>query len=156
MDSKKTDTNTKLFFAGTPTKIETDALMALMATYKENEVIPYSEIEETMREHRRSQRGGSILAAWKKRAMRERNVLLVAANGEGYRLANPSERIMVCGALTSQGRRRLVRAATVAASTEANKLNDEEKKTREAIMTIPARLRLAELTAPKTHSHAQQ
>lgn len=142
----------KLFFAGTPTKIETDALMALMETYAEGEIIPYDEIETTMHAARRSQRGGSILSAWKKRAMRERNVLLVAANKEGYRLADPKERVMVCGSLTAQGRRRLMRAATVASTTDAKRLNEEERKTREAIMTIPARLRLAELTAPKAQA----
>ena len=142
----------KLFFAGTPTKIETDALMGVLAAYTEGQIIPYTEIEATMRCHRRSQRGGSILSAWKKRAMRERNVLLVAANKEGYRVADPKERVMICGSLAVQGRRRLMRAATVASTTDAARLNEEERKTREAIMTIPARLRLAELTAPKAQA----
>jgi hypothetical protein len=140
----------KLFMAGIPTRIEVDQLMDIMSSYAETDVISYSQIEKVTGP-RHQCRAMTIIGAWKKRAMRERNILLVAEPRIGYRLADPTQRINYSGAMATAGRRRLMRSATIAAATAADRLDDEQRKTREHIMTIPVRLRLAELTAPKNH-----
>lgn len=141
--------STKMFFGGLPTKVEVDALMEIAEAYGEGETIPYDQIETAIKVGRRTSRGGSIIGAWKKRMFREKNCLLLADNGKGYRKADPKERISNSSALVSAGRRRIVRAATVASLTPAHRLDDEGRKLREHIQAIPARLRLAELCAPK-------
>lgn len=140
----------KMFFGGLPTKVEVDALMGVAEAYGEGETIPYELIEEAIKVSRRTHRGASIVASWKRRMFREKNCLLLANNGKGYRKADPKERMSKSSSLVTAGRRRIMRAATVAASTEAHRLDDEGKKLREHIQAIPARLRLAELCAPKS------
>ena len=139
----------KLFFGGIPTKAEVDALMVVAKSYGEGETIPYAMIETAIGCGRKTSRGATIVSSFKRRMFRECNVLLVADNGKGYRLADPKERISSSSSLVAAGRRRIVKAATVAASTDAHRLDDEGKKLREHLQAIPARLRLAELCAPK-------
>ncbi len=141
--------STKLFFGGIPTKPEVDALIALLDGKKEGELVSKTEIEDAIGCEIRSSRGGGIVAAWKRRAFRERNIFLVAAPREGYRVADPSERVASSASLIAAGRRRIVRAAVVAETTDHARLDEEGRKLREHIKTIPARLRLAELCAPK-------
>jgi hypothetical protein len=140
----------KMFFGGLPTKVEVDGLMLLADAYREGDTIPYELIEAEIKIGRRSNRGASIVSSWKRRMFRENNVLLIADSGKGYRKADPKERMSNSSSLVSAGRRRIMRAATVAASTEAHRLDDEGKKLREHIQAIPSRLRLAELCAPKS------
>lgn len=143
-------TDTKLFFGGVPTKPEVDALLEIVKVKAEGQILTKEEIEESMGCDTRSNRGGSIIGSLKRRALRELNVWLCAVPREGYRIADPAERMQSSAGLVAQGRRRIARAAVVAETTDAARLDEEGRKLRDSIRTIPARLRLAELCAPKS------
>ena len=142
--------SSKLFLGGLPTKAEVDTLMALTATRKEGEIVTKDEVEKAIGCSTKSDRSKGIIRAWKNRAFRECNLLLVAVPGEGYRLADPKERITTSSSLVNAGRRRIVRAAVVAETTDQHRLDEPGRKLRDHIRTIPARLKLAALCAPKT------
>ena len=144
----KSNTNAP-FFGGLPTKIDVDRLMEIFRRFVEGDIIPYPEIEAAIKEKRQSSRFRSVVVAWRKRLMKEENALLIAVPNDGYRIAPPAERMTFSAAQTFQGRKRIMRGAAVAAATDEGRLSPEHKKLREHLQTLPARLRLAELTAPK-------
>jgi hypothetical protein len=139
----------KLFFGGLPTKLEVDKLMELIDGKDEGFLAPWPEVESIIGSSRNTNRALTVIKAWKARAFRERNIALVSVPGSGYRIAAPDERVTVSASMVMAGKRRIVKAATLAATTDGNRLNEEGRRTREHLMGIPARLRLAELTAPK-------
>jgi hypothetical protein len=49
----------------------------------------------------------------------------------------------------SSARRKIYKSSAVAATTDASKLTEEQRRIRDHLRDIPAKLRLAELTAPK-------
>lgn len=138
----------KLFFGGIPTKPEVDKLMGLLDGKPEGYVLPWKDIDDVIGEHG-TNRARTVIIALKRRMHTERNILLVAVKGEGYRIADPQERVQVSSGMVTAGKRRIVKGAVIAASTDTATLNDEQRKTRDLVMSIPARLRLAELTSPK-------
>lgn len=137
------------FFGGIPTKIDVDRLMELIAKFKEGDLVPYPDIESSIGEKRTTHRFRSVVTAWRKRLMKEKNFLLIAITNEGYKIALPDERMTFSAAQAFQGRKKIMRGSAVAAATDETRLSPEHKKLREHLQTLPARLRLAELTAPK-------
>ena len=139
----------KPLFCGIPTKIDVDKLMELFARFKEGDIIPYSDVESIGSIVRNTSRYGSVVSAWRKRLMREKNALLIAVSNEGYRIAPPAERMTYSAAQTFQGRKRIMRGSAVASATDPSRLDESQRKLRDHLQALPARLRLAELTAPK-------
>lgn len=137
------------YFGGIPTKIDVDKLMELFKNYTEGDVIAYTDIVAIIGHGRNSHRYGSVVAQWRKRLMREENALLISSMNVGYRIATAPERIEYSAGQVFSGKRRIMRGSAVAGSTDSAKLDAEGKKLREHILTLPARLRLAELTAPR-------
>ncbi len=139
----------KPLFCGIPTKIDVDKLMDLFKRFKEGDIIPYTDVESVGSITRNTGRYGSVVSAWRRRLMREANALLIAVPNEGYRIAPPAERMTYSAAQTFQGRKRILRGSAVASATDPARLNEEHRKLRDHLQALPARLRLAELTAPK-------
>jgi hypothetical protein len=139
---------TKLFFAGIPTRPDVDKLMQLTQQKVEGDLITRSEIEAIVGDAGET-RLRTVISAWKRRAFRELNVFLVADPTLGYRLADPKERISCSAGLVTAGRRRIMKAAIVAEATPPNELDENGNKLRDHIRTIPARLKLAQLCAPR-------
>lgn len=139
----------KPLFCGLPTKIDVDKLMELFKQFKEGDIIPYIAVEQHGSITRHTGRYGSVVSSWRRRLMREENVLLIAVANEGYRIAPPAERMNYSANQTFQGRRRIMRASVIASATDPGRLSDEHKRLRDHLQALPARLRLAELTAPK-------
>jgi alkylated DNA nucleotide flippase Atl1 len=148
MENSESDEAPKSFFGGMPTRHVVDALLHQISLLKEGDVITHQEIEK-IAGVRRSNRYKTVMLRWKRRAFVEQNILLVAERTIGYRLAPPDQRISVSVGYVSQGKRRIVKAATVAMATDHARLDEEQRRVREHVSTLPNRLRLAELTSPK-------
>lgn len=132
-----------------PMKIEVDALMQLLSDHGEGSVIEYAAIESAIGVSKDSNRGRGIIASWKRRAMRERSILLVAIPGNGYEVADSNGKLTFGASEVKSANRKIVRAGVVAETADPTKLDDEGRRLRDHLRTLPVRLRLAELLAPK-------
>jgi len=135
--------------ANMPTKVDTDRLMSLASKFNENDLIPYDDIEQAIGFEKKSNRFRSVVTSWKKRLMREKNIFLVCEPNIGYRLAPPDLRVEEAAQRVTYGRRLIMRASTLAATTDRARLSEDKLRLHDHLITLPARLRLAELTAPK-------
>lgn len=137
------------FFGGVPTEPDVNEIMRLTRDYEEGGLISYRMIEQACGESKHSNRFRTVVIALKKKVMRERNWLLVAEPNEGYVIADPQKRVSYSVSQVHGAKRRIIKSAAIAATTDADKLTEEQRRLRDHIRDIPARLRLAELTAPK-------
>jgi hypothetical protein len=135
---------------GIPTKPDVDKLMDASVDLNAGDVLKYSIIEQLIGQSRKTNRALSIITAFRRRIYIERNILLTAAKNEGLRCANPVERVEVACKGVVQGRKKIMRAASVASTTAEAGLDSEQRKTRTHILNMPARLKLAQMTAPKS------
>jgi hypothetical protein len=134
---------------GIPTKLDVDKLMEAIKSLHEGDLFSYETIRATIGIQRNTKRFQSVIGAFRNRLMRERNIYLVCEPREGYRLADPDRRVTVAANKVSYGKRMIFRASSLAMSTDANRLSGDNRKLHDHLVTLPARLRLAELTAPK-------
>lgn len=130
-------------------KPEVDALMEVLSNHTEGDVIAYEAIEKATATSKETNRGRAIIASWKRRAMRERSVLLVAIPGNGYEVADSAGKLTFGASEVKSANRKIVRAGVVAETADPAKLDDEGRRLRDHLRTLQARLRLAELMAPK-------
>jgi hypothetical protein len=137
------------FFGGLPTEPDVNRIVAETAGMQENQLIPYDLLERAIGEKRNSDRFRSVISALKKRLLRDRNWLLIAERNQGYVIADPSKRVGWSSSEVYASRRKILRASAIASTTDAAKLTEEQRRIRDHIRDIPAKLRLAELTAPK-------
>lgn len=149
MNAKKQKDKFVVFGAGVPTEPDVNEIMRLTAPLNEGDLIEYALIERACGEPRDTHRARSVIAQLKKRVLRERNWLLVARINEGYEIADPSKRVVYSVGQVHGAKRRILKSAAIAATTDAEKLTEEQRRLRDHIRDLPGRLRLAELTAPK-------
>lgn len=126
----------KIWLAGIPTDAEVQLLLRKYGVPEEGKVITYGELEGLLDVSRSSNRFKSIVSRWRKILFRDHNTLLVAVNGEGYKVALPSERVLFGRRKFRSGMRMQVRALVVVAQTDKARLTAEEASQAEHIVRI--------------------
>ena len=134
---------------GIPTKIDVNKLMEAIKPLEEGDLFSYDTIADTIGVDRTSKRFQSVMGAFRNRLMRERNIYLVCEPREGYRLADPDRRITVAANKVTYGKRMIFRASSLAMTTDTNRLTGDNRKLQQHLATLPVRMKLAALTAPK-------
>lgn len=139
----------KVFFGGLPTDLDVKKLIEVIGIPEESTVISYEKIGDVIGELPRTNRYMAITTAWRKKLFREHNVLMDTRRGEGFYRATPKDRVSVASDKAHMGKRAIIRASTIAGTTEKTKLDEETRKICDHLSMLPGRLRLAELVSPK-------
>lgn len=126
---------------GMPTAVDVRKLRAAFDSRKEGQLIGYDEINEVLRVAKDTHRWRSVVQAWRRQLYRERNELLIAETGKGFVVASPSERIHFSASKYKSGLRFVRRAGDVSGSTDRDRLNEEEKKICDHLVTTTATLK---------------
>jgi len=114
------------------------------------QVVKYADIAAVLRVDVRSNRWRTVTWQWRKQLEADpHNILLQAEDGCQFRVMNPSQRIYSALSTQRNGFKQIFRGSSIAARTEASDLTEEERRKRDHALGVPAKLRLAQLTAPK-------
>ena len=119
--------DTKTTVVGPPhaTAPDVDRLAAM--EYVEGGVITHEAIEKTIGEPRGGQRYQTVVGAWKRRMLRERNIVLHAVPGVGYTVLLPGQRVTAGAALRAQAVRRARLGQRILRGTDTARLTPEER-----------------------------
>ncbi len=139
----------KLVFGGVPTNAEVNILLNRYDDAKPGTVIPYGEVEELIHTERDDSRFRTITSRWRRMSFRKHNSVIICIPNVGFKIAAPDERIQEASSKVTKGRRAITSGSVIAGTTPTRGLSDANIRVRDHIASIPARLRLAELTAPK-------
>jgi hypothetical protein len=138
-----------IFASGVPTAPDVRKLHEQFGVPKEGTVVSNEELEECIRVDRKSFRFKTVFGSWRKRLAKDHNVLLVAIAGEGYKVADPTERINWCASKARHGRKAIVVAATVADATDTRRLTMDQQVVRTQVMSGITMLQQAAQLAPR-------
>lgn len=108
-----------------PTAPDVDRLAAM--AYVEGATITHAEIEEAIGEWRGSKRYQTVVGAWKRRMLRERNIVLAAVPGVGYEVLLPGQRVTAGASLREQAVRRARLGQRILRGTDTARLTPEER-----------------------------
>lgn len=108
-----------------PTGPDVDRLAAM--AYVEGATITHDEIQEAIGERKGSQRYQTVVGAWKRRMLRERNIVLAAVPGVGYEVLRPGQRVTAGAALRAQAVRRARLGQRILRGTDTARLTPEER-----------------------------
>ena len=140
---------TNLFFGGVPTAPDVKKLDEAIGLPSEGMLIQYEKLESIIGCGRDASRYATVVHAWRKRLWNEHNLLLIAVEGEGLKVANPAERVETAAKKAKHGKRAIMVASVIALRTEPERLTAPQRETRAWLADVPSRLRLAEQVAPK-------
>lgn len=144
MDSYRSD------FSGMRTDPEVKMLMDKFGTPNVGEEIQYSEIAVAIMCDVRSSRWKSVTDAWRRCLERDpHNVVLICQDKRKFVVASNSDRIYLARKKQKSGAKAIMRGSNLAVRTNNDGLSDEERKMKDHATMLTAKLRLAELTAPK-------
>jgi hypothetical protein len=142
-------TKRNIFASGVPTAPDVRKLHEHFGVPKEGVIVAYVDIEECIGVDRNSYRFKTVFHSWRKRLAKDHNVLLVAIAGEGYQVADPSQRIIWCASKARHGRKSIVIAATVADATDTMRLTMDQQAVRMQVMSGITMLQQAAQLAPR-------
>jgi len=108
-----------------PTAPDVDRLAAW--DYTEGRVIQHAEIEEAIGAPRGTGRYQTVVDAWKRRMLRDRNIDLRSVPGEGYRVLPPGDRVTHGADLRHQAVRRARFGQRVLRGTDTARLTASER-----------------------------
>lgn len=135
-----------LFANSVPTKPDVDALMAKFGAPEEGKLIAYSEVEAVVNCAKGTFRFNTITNAWRKRLMRESNILLGCEAGKGFVRLEPNSRVEHGSKKITSGIRSVRRGATIVNSTERDRLTPENKRVAEHCQKLHSAIELARAT----------
>lgn len=135
-----------IFGNGIPTEPDVKKLRDTFGVPAVGQEIPYSAIEAAIGVNRKTHRWATVTNAWRKALDREHNVLMDAIPNVGFRVMDPSERVVFSASTYKGGLRRIARAGNVAERTDVKGLKPEELRVRDHISRAAASLRLAAAT----------
>lgn len=138
-----------LYFGGIPTRPDVDALIEHLGVPDEGNHIMYADIEKVIGVTRYSNRGNTVIAAWRKRLFNDHNVVLIPNRGKSFKAANPHERVDVSRTKVQTGYRSIRRGSRIARKTDMHRLDEPNRKACEHLAQIDAMLSLAERTRAK-------
>lgn len=100
---------------GSPTDAEVRILEDCFGVPEAGSEVGHADIEGLLKLDRGSSRYGSVVAAWRKKLLRDHNVDMGAVPGVGFRSLRPDERISQAARDAGSGLQKVVRAASRAA-----------------------------------------
>lgn len=139
----------KLFFGGVPTTPEVNLLHDRFDDAPIGTVITYEEVSDIIKTPKGDSRFWTVTGRWRKSSFKKNNTVITCIPGLGFKVATPDERIQEATSKVTRGRKSIQFASVIASTTGTRGLSAANMRIRDHIASIPARLRLAELTAPK-------
>jgi hypothetical protein len=143
------DKEDRYLFKGMTTDPDVKELIDRIGIPSVGDTIAYDLVEEIIGSPYDSNRWTSVTQAWRKKLIDDPYNIYLIADKPNFRVATNSERVNVARGKQRTGARAIARGAVLAQRTDKTGLSEEEKKQRDYSIGVVARLRLAELTAPK-------
>jgi hypothetical protein len=150
MSDNNTQKVTKLFFGSLPTKPDIDKIINAFPpeTLTIGKFIQYDTISSLIGSKYGTSRWRTVTFTWRERMRREFNIIFLAGEKK-FTVTDSKTRLDLCSRKVATGKRCIMKASEIASSTNKKFLSEDEKKLCDHIATLPGKLRLAELTAPK-------
>lgn len=142
--------NKLMYFGGLPTKIDVDKMVERFGVPAPGDKIAYEEIESLLMIQRGNGRWHSVTTAWRKKMWTEHNIVFEAIQNEGFLCLKSSERVGYSSRKIKSGRRLIMRGVKIIQATPDDELDDDMKRLHRHIMSIPGKLKAAEITESKT------
>lgn len=130
----------RVFLGGVPVAPDVDKLFEAFGLPAKGIVFTYRELEEVLGILMDSNRFTSVLNSWRKRLLREHNLVTEAVRGEGVRILTESQRVGHVVHRNRSAYRQARKAYVIGYSTDVGKLSDVEKS------KLEAHIRFARLT----------
>lgn len=131
---------TELYRKGAPVELDVNRLDEAVGVPPAGTVIPHERIEQVIGISRSEHRYGSVVAAWRRRMLRDHNILLVGRPGVGLLAADGADRVRWASGRAESGRRAIAKAAHVAATTDTRSLDGVQRASVEHVISLAARI----------------
>lgn len=145
-----------LYFGGVPTDIDVEKLNKTFVDLNAGDIVTYMQLEQCLGMSRELNRFRTIVGAWRRKLFRERNVFLGTVKNEGYRVCDASARVEQAAKGLTSARRKMSKAAAVAATTPTDGLSASEQKLIQHIVSVNAHYRLFESTSRRAITAADK
>ncbi len=136
-------------FAGMPTKPDVDRLMEHFGIPKEDQLLPWGDIEGVIGHRRGTHRFATVLSAWRRRLFREHNVVLDSVPGEGLVALSPDGRVEFGVRKERCGVRLIGVGLKVITLSDRGRMTPENSKAADAAERRGAAIKLALATSAK-------
>lgn len=143
----------KLYFGGIPTEPDVKRLEKRFGAPAPG-VIEHAEIEETIGQQRDSSRYRTVVAAWRRRLLREENIASAADPGVGIRILTEPERVDHAQRHLGLSAKRVVKEHRWAMMIDASKLDDVSRHKRDHVIRVSASMAAAASGGMKELSNA--
>lgn len=134
---------------GVPTKMDVDKLIEAFGVPSEGRLISYGEISREVGCDRDTTRFKTVVHAWRRRLYKVHNVVLDCEPNKGYRVADPTTRVVIAKGQHVGGLRRIRRAGAIAGTTSDDRLDPEHRRVRDHLVRVSSVLQLAAATEAK-------
>lgn len=127
-----------VFFGGIPTDIEVAKLEEAFGTPDEGVVLNYEDIDGVLGMSRDEARWRSVVGAWRKKLLREKNLTSRGVRNEGILFHNASQRVDHLKGRARQEVRRLVETNRLADTTPTKDLEMHERRSLDGVSRLTA------------------
>lgn len=138
--------NATVFNKGIPTEPDVRRLCDVFADLPAGRKLAWSELAAVIGSEYGTHRFRSVVAAWRKKMDRERNILFGAVRGYGIEVLDGHGRTGAAGSTYKAGIRRVSRAGDIAVRTDVSTLSPQDRRVVDHVTRVAAELRLVAAT----------
>lgn len=136
----------KKFFVGVPTDIDVRLLRDKFGVPEIGAEIDHRVIEETISHRRETFRYKTVVTVWRKKLLRDHNILLTPVPTVGYVVAGNKQRVDHCSRKSKSAVRLIVKSSAIAERTDEKGLDEKDIVLRRRMAMNGAAVRLAMAT----------
>ena len=137
------------FNGGIPTEPDVALLMEAYKVPEPGTLIEYSAAESIIGQKRSACRFRSVTTAWRKKLLKDHNVIMGAVKNVGFKSLEPNERSGFIGGKYKTGIRFVRKSQILAVRSDVTKMSPEARRVVEHVQHTAAALVLADATAAK-------
>lgn len=131
--------NTKQHFGGIPTVVEV-ALLEEKFNLVEGMEITHQDIEDAIQINWNTTRYRAVTAAWRKKILRDKNLLIDSLHGIGFRVLTPSERVSGSVKKVTYGVKAVKKGGGLAMIIPADRLTETERHKASHMVKLSAQI----------------
>lgn len=134
--ARKKESEGTVFFGGIPTDVDVAKLEEAFGTPTEGLVLHYEDIDEVLGMTKDEPRWRSVVGAWRKKLLREKNLTSRGVRNEGILFHDASQRVDHLKGRAKQEVRRLVETNRLANTTPTKDLEKHEQRSLDGVSRL--------------------